>query len=570
MEGAARDEFEIDVEELFAQGKVANAEETTREAVTVATYVNPVPKKTKRSERNIAWIEEHCRIPEGKDVGKKVVLREFQRNVIRDIYSSPTRTYIFSVGRKNAKTALAAFLLLLHLCGPEAISNSQLYSTALSLEQASVTYKLAAKCIRQSPTLKPVLHIRESTKEIMCFDLGTEYRALSAESATAMGKSPIFTIHDELGQVKGPVSLLYDAIESGSGAHDAPISIIISTQAATDNDLLSRLIDDAIQGKEPTVKCRIYTAPMGVNAFSLGAIKAANPAFGDFQSDTETLKSARTAKRMPSQEPGYRNLNLNQRVEMVSLYCSPTVWKENKGELSPLDPYEFCFAGLDLSETTDLTCFLRIQRKEGIWQVHPTFWLPEQGLKEKSREDRQIYDVWAEMDNGFGGKMLQTTPGKSISYEDVAEYIYEMHQQVPISKCAFDRYNWKHFEPYLLRAGFEDWEVTVEGSKEEKAESKFEIFGQGFVSMSPALRSLDTLLLNGKLAHAMHPVLTMCAAHAVVTTDDAGNRKLSKSKSRGRIDGMVALAMAVGVAETRMLGLEEDSAGSGQIRIWGA
>lgn len=196
------------------------------------------------------------------------------------------------------------------------------------------------------------------------------------------------------------------------------------------------------------------------------------------------------------------------------------------------------FAGLDLSETSDLTAFVQVARVGEVWHVRPTFWLPHHGLAEKSRQDRTPYDVWA--CQGF----LETTPGKSIQYEYVAARLYDEHDRLGgFRKIAFDRWNWKHLKPWLQRAGFTDEEL-------EGDDAIFEQFGQGFGSMSPALRTLESLLLNGQIAHGGHPVLTMCAANATVQTDPAGNRKLSKSKSHGRIDGMVALAMAVAVAES--------------------
>jgi phage terminase large subunit-like protein len=105
---------------------------------------------------------------------------------------------------------------------------------------------------------------------------------------------------------------------------------------------------------------------------------------------------------------------------------------------------------------------------------------------------------------------------------------------------AFDRWNFKHLKAWLLKVGF----------TEEQIEKHFVEFGQGYQSMSPALRDLESDLLTQKIAHGNHPVLTMCAANAVVQTDPAGNRKLNKAKSRGRIDGMVSLAMARAVAAT--------------------
>ena len=163
-------------------------------------------------------------IPEGRDVGKPVKLRPWQRHEIKRIYDNPhgTRRAILSFGRKNAKTTLTAFLLLLHLCEPEAKANSQLFSAAQSREQAAILFGLAAKIVRMSPTLNPVVLIRDTAKQLACPDLGTLYRALSAEASTAYGLSPVFIVHDELGQVQGPRSELYEALETATGAQEAP------------------------------------------------------------------------------------------------------------------------------------------------------------------------------------------------------------------------------------------------------------------------------------------------------------------------------------------------------------
>jgi phage terminase large subunit-like protein len=153
-----------------------------------------------RSDRNIEWLETYCRIPEGKLVGKELKLTEIQKQWVRDIYDTPTRVFILSMGRKNAKTAFAAFLLLLHLCGPEAKRNSQLYSDAQSREQAAILFALAAKIVRMSPDLAQYITIRDTAKQLACSELGTLYRALSAEASTAYGLSPAFTVHDGLTQ----------------------------------------------------------------------------------------------------------------------------------------------------------------------------------------------------------------------------------------------------------------------------------------------------------------------------------------------------------------------------------
>ena len=479
-----------------------------------------------RAERNIAWIQSMCRIPDGKLVGQPVRLTDAQKGWIKQIYDTPTRTFILSMARKNAKTATSAFLLLLHLCGPEAKHNSQLYSAAQSRDQASILFGYASKVVRMSPNLSEYVQIKESAKTLVCPELGSQYRALSADASTAYGLSPVFSVHDELGQVKGPRSELYEAIETASAAHESPLSIIISTQAPTDADLLSLLIDDALTGADPRIKVALHTAPMDADPFSDEAIRAANPHFDVFMNREEVRKQATDAKRLPAQEASYRNLILNQRIEARSPFVTHSVWKENGGI-----PQEFegqaVYAGLDLSSTTDLTAIVLVS-DDG--DVMPTFWLPEEGLSEKSRADRVPYDLWAKQ--GF----LQTTPGRAIEYDYIAAYLRDLFDRCDVRAIAFDRYNMKFLRPCLERAGFSEEELE-----------RFVEFGQGFVSMSPALRELETRLLGSKLKHGNHPVLEMCAKNATVVTDPAGNRKFIKGKATGRIDGMVALAMAVGV-----------------------
>lgn len=487
-----------------------------------------------RSTRNIEWIEKHCRIPDGAKVGQPVKLTKHQRAWLRTIYDSPTRTFILSMARKNAKTAFSAFLLLLHLAGPEAQANSQLFSAAQSRDQAALLFNLAAKIVRLSPTLHPFIGIRDTAKQLYCTDLGTEYRALSADATTAYGLSPVFVVHDELGQVKGPRSELFEAMETAQQAHDNPLSVIISTQAPTDADLLSVLIDDALQGNDPRVKVVLHTAPKDSDPFEPATIRQANPHFDDFINKTEVLRQADDARRMPSREAAYRNLILNQRVEARSPFVSLDVWR-GCGEMpKELESRAVAYIGLDLSSVNDLTAMVMLVEEDGAWGVHPTFWLPETGLAERSRQDRVPYDVWAR--EGW----LQTTPGRAIEYEWVAEVLRAVFDEYDVQLVAFDRWNFRNLRSWLEKVGFSEDDLT----------NKFKEFGQGFQSMSPALRELESMLLSGKLRHGMHPVLTMCAANAVVQSDPAGNRKLAKDKSSGRIDGMVALAMAAGVAGT--------------------
>ena len=173
----------------------------------------------------VRFFDKYVYIPEGRWVGQRLVLDPWQRAEIERIYDNPngpTRRSILSMGRKNAKSTLAAGLLLAHLAGPPAKRrpNSQLYSTALSRDQASLIFGLASKMVRMNADLSRAVSIRESAKMLTCAELGTSYRALSADATTALGLSPAFVIHDELGAIAGPRSQLFEAMELATAAQD--------------------------------------------------------------------------------------------------------------------------------------------------------------------------------------------------------------------------------------------------------------------------------------------------------------------------------------------------------------
>lgn len=502
-----------------------------------------------RGERVIAFIEKYCVVPEGRHVGKPLRLMPFQKRFILAIYDNAagtSRAYL-AIARKNGKTALIACLCLAHIVGPEARQNSQIVSGARSRDQASLVFKLMQKMIGLSPELraKSVTRITPSQKMITGVRMNVEYKAISAEAGTAHGLSPILAILDEVGQIKGPHDDFVEAITTSQGAYDAPLLIAISTQAATDNDLFSRWIDDAELSKDPRIVSHVYAAPEGCEIMDREAWKAANPALGEFRSISDLEDAAQRADRLPSEENSFRWLNLNQRIEAASPFISRKLWEACDGAVKPLDRGAVLYGGLDLSEVRDLTALVWVTPvQEGliaplrtIWEVHPTFWLPGVGLRDRAKADRVPYDEWAK--TGF----LKTTDGPSVDYDFVAQHLWEVSQRCDIRKIAFDRWNFEHLKPWLLKAGFSEWQI-------EGDNAIFQPMGQAFKSMSPALRDLETAILNENLAHGGHPVMNMCAANAVVQFDAVGNRMLAKRKSRGRIDGMVALAMAMSVAGT--------------------
>lgn len=482
-----------------------------------------------RGEKVIAFIERYCLVPDGTGVGQPLTLAQFQKDFIRAVYDNPagTRRAFLSIARKNGKTGLIAALLLAHLVGPEAKRNAQLVSGAMSREQAALVFNLAEKMVRLSPRLSEFVRIIPSGKRLVGLRMNTEFRALAADGRTAHGLSPVLAILDEVGQVRGPRNDFVDAITTSQGAHDSPLLLVISTQAAHDADLLSVWLDDAQSSSDPRIVCHLYTAPDGCVLNDPEGWRAANPALGLFRSEDDLAEQMKQAQRMPSMENTARNLLLNQRISTDAPFVSASIWKQCGTEPRPFEGP--VYGGLDLSARTDLTALVLIGKCDGSWQVRPYFWTPHNGLYERAKRDREPYDQWVRMG------CLHTTPGATVDYEHVAQNISEIVADLDIQAIAYDRWRMDLLNKEFGRIG-----VTL----------PLVPFGQGFKDMSPAIDSLEAELLNGRMAHGMHPVLTMCARNATTVKDPAGGRKLDKSRFTGRIDGMQAMAMAMGVAQT--------------------
>lgn len=513
--------------------------------------LNPKAKprqKFTRGERVIRFIERYCRVPEGKHVGEPMRLDVFQKLFILAIYDNPALTMlaILSIARKNGKTALIAAIVLAHLVGPEARRNSQIVSGAQTRDQAALVFKLALKMVNLNPDLRKLIRDVPSSKTLVGLPMNVEYRALAAEGGSNMGISPVLAIIDEMGQVKGEFDPFIEAIETAQGAYDDALEIVISTQSPTDSDMLSKKIDDAIMSQDPHIVCHVYSAdhlaerldidPEEVSVIDSRAWRAANPALGKFRSLAELERNAMIANRMPSKENSFRNLYLNQRVNRIETLIPPSIWaKGNRTPDEKVIQQRDVWGGLDLAETTDLCAFLwGAQAEDEDWHVKAMFWKPEQTLLDHEKRDRVPYSRWVK--EGF----IKTTPGVAVDYEFVARDIADITIGLKLVGIAFDRYRFKN-----LQKKFMDMDDPVE--------LPFVEWGQGYVSMAPAVDATEIAFLNEQVAHGGNPVLRMCAANTVVIKDPAGNRKLDKSKSTGRIDGMQALAMMIGLATSTIV-----------------
>jgi phage terminase large subunit-like protein len=491
-------------------------------------------KKKSRAERVIAFIEAYGKVPEGSKVGSPIVLAEFQKQFIRDIYDNKagTRRAYLSIARKNGKTALIAGILLAHICGPEARLNSQIISGAMSRDQAALVFALASKMISLDPRLQAVCKTIPSGKRIIGLSKNVEFKALAADGTTAHGLSPVLAILDEVGQIRGSTSEFIEAITTSQGAHEEPLLIAISTSAPSDADMFSMWCDDAIRNPTPHIVCHVYKADENSELLDKKQWKKANPALGVFRSEKDLEEQLLQASRLPALEASARNLLLNQRVSLESMFIAPSIWKENNG-----DPDIEVFRnnsvsiGLDLSARTDLTAAVCAARDEdGVVHLLPFVFTPMSGLEERARRDRAPYDAWVR-----DGKMI-AVPGASIDYEFVAEWLRDTLDDLGISVTTieFDRWRIEIFKKAADDVGFCPF-------------AQWNPVGQGYRDFSPRVEAFEQLLLSNKIRHGSHPLLNLAASNAIAVSDPAGNRKLDKSKATQRIDPLVAAVMAVHV-----------------------
>lgn len=485
-----------------------------------------------RADRVIAFIE-GLKITAGAHAGRKFRLRDWQKDIVRGIYATDAdgkrmvRQALVAIPRKNGKSATAAALCLAHLAGPEAEARGQCFSAAADRDQASILFREMLAMIEADEYLSDRIIVRHFNKSLEDTETGSTYQALSSDARKAHGLSPSFVVCDELAQWHGRE--LYDNLLTGTGARAEPLVVTISTMSADASSVMSELVAygrqvNAGEIDDPSFHASIYAADDKADPWAEETWFACNPALGDFRSLEEMRTAAAQAQRLPAREPSFRLLYLNQAVDATARFISGRDWRACAAEPDDLLGQR-CYLGLDLSATTDLTALVAFFPDSG--DVRAWFWAPRDGLEDAERRDHVPYQLWARQ--GF----LEATPGRAIDKRFVVHRLGEIVQDFDVQALAFDRWKMDEVQRYMADEGVK---LTMQP------------WGQGFKDMSPAIDALETAILQGTLRHPSHPVLDWCMSNAVTMTDPAGNRKLVKDRSRGRIDGAVALAMSVGVA----------------------
>ena len=487
-----------------------------------------------RAERVIAFVED-LTISSGKLAGKKLKLRGFQKDFVRDVYRTvedgrrPVRTAVLSVGRRNGKTQLAAALALAHLCGPEQEMRGEVYSAANDRQQAARIFAEMSALVQRHELLNARCNIAGHLKTITDLETGSVYMALSREAKTKLGLSPSMCVVDELGSAEGRE--LFDALNTAQGSRVNPLMLIISTQAAEDIAPMSQLVDYGLRVKareihDPSFHLSLHTAPLDDDPWSPETWKKANPALDDFRSLEDVERQAQQAQRLPSLENAFRNYILNQRVAAETRFMERAAWKACNGKPEIPDGARV-YGGLDLGSTRDMSALvLAYKDPKQIFHIQCHFWLPGD-IKARTDADRVPYDTWVK----HGHLMSTGEPGTDPSM--IARKIAELNGKYRILGLAFDR-----------------WRIADLKREMNKISCPVQLIehGQGYKDMSGAIDCLERLVVQNRIRHGNHPVLQWNAFNAVITKDPAGNRKLDKSRSVGRIDGLVALSMAFSLA----------------------
>jgi phage terminase large subunit-like protein len=433
------------------------------------------------------------------------------------------------IPKKNGKSELAAAIALYLTCG-DGEWGAEVYGCAADRQQASIVFDVAVEMVDQCPALRKRIKPILSQKRLVYMPTASFYQVLSAEAYTKHGLNVHGVIFDELHAQ--PNRELFDVMTMGSGdARKQPLFFLITT-AGTDRHSICYEVhqkaNDILRGKrvDPTFYPAIYGIAEDDDWTDEKVWYKANPSL-DHTIEIEKVRAAfQSAKENPAEENLFRQLRLNQWVKQSIRWMPMHHWDACSFDvdLEKLKGRE-CYGGLDLSSSIDITAFVLVFPpipEDDKYYVLPFFWIPEENMQQRVRRDRVPYDIWAREGH------LKTTEGNVIHYGFIEKFIEELWRDYNIKEIAFDRWGAVQMTQNLEGAGF-----TVVP------------FGQGYRDMSPPTKELMKLVLEKRIAHGGHPVLSWMMDNIHIRTDPAGNIKPDKEKSTEKIDGAVAMIMAL-------------------------
>jgi phage terminase large subunit-like protein len=325
---------------------------------------------------------------------------------------------------------------------------------------------------------------------------------------------------------------LWDVLNTSTGARRQPLVVAITTAGYDRESICWEQHEYARQVLSGIIEDESFFAYIAAadetDDWTNPAVWAkANPNMGVSVKAEYLETEARRASQVPAYQNTFRRLHLNQWTAQETRWLSLEAWDACSAAVDPrLLSGAPCYGGLDLASSSDVAslvlCFPAESGEDERYVWMPFFWIPRDNMMERSRKDRVPYDAWVNQG------LIRATEGNVIDYGVIVRDIEQLHEQYNIREIAFDRWGAFQVSQQLEGAG-----ITMAG------------FGQGFVSMSTPTKELLRLVLDRRLMHGGNPVLRWMADNMVVSTDPAGNVKPNKSKSREKIDGMVAGIMAL-------------------------
>lgn len=472
----------------------------------------------------------------GKWAGKRFDLLPWQEQIVRDLFGIVKEdgnrqflTAYIEIPKKNGKSELAAAIAL-YLLYADNEASAEVYGAACDRNQASIVFDVAKQMVQMSRPLEKRSKIMGATKRIVNYSNAGFYQVLSAETGTKHGLNVSGLVFDEIHAQ--PNRHLYDVLTKGSGdAREQPLFFIITTAGTDRNSICYELHTkalDILNGRKKDTS--FYPVVYGLSDEDDWNDEAnwrrANPSLGHTIGIDRVREAYQQALDNPAEENVFKQLRLNMWTSSSVAWIPEHVYAKGN------DPIQYeslkgrsCYAGLDLSSTSDITAFVLVfppRFEEENYIVLPYFWLPEDTLELRCRRDHVLYDVWERQ--GY----IKTTEGNVVHYGFIEKFIEDLSEIYHIKEIAYDRWNATQMVQNLEGMG-----LTMVP------------FGQGYKDMSPPSKELYKLMMEGKIQHGGHPVLKWMGQNVVMRQDPAGNIKPDKEKSVEKIDGIVALIMGL-------------------------
>lgn len=487
-----------------------------------------------KAEYAINFIE-NLKHTKGEWYNKPFILLPWQKEIIRNLFGvikedgyRQFTTGFVEIPKKQGKTELGAALALFMLTA-DGEWGAEVYSCAADRSQASLIYQVAVDMIKLSPALQKRLKIVASQKRIVYPAMNSFYQVLSSEAFTKHGINPHAVLFDEIHVANRE---MFNVMTHGAAdARRQPLNFLITTAGNDRHSIgfeVHQKAEDIIQGRkvDSSFYPVIYAAKESDDWTDPKVWRKANPSLGVTVQEEKMAIACESAKQNPAEENLFRQLRLNQWVKQSIRWMPMHNWEMCNFEVNPekLKGRE-CYGGLDLSSSIDITAFVLVFPpipEDDKFYVMPFFWIPEENMDLRVRRDHVPYDIWHQQ-----GK-LETTEGNVIHYGFIEKFIEKLWEDYNIKEIAFDRWGAVQMTQNLEGAGF-----TVVP------------FGQGYRDMSPPTKELMKLVLEKRIAHGGHPVLSWMMDNIHIRTDPAGNIKPDKEKSSEKIDGAVAMIMAL-------------------------